>query len=179
MNELKITIEISDNVRSLGYALVNAILYPSEAEKQLNEVKKELLGTLSVLRDDHRGGESKIAKSIVKDPDVFVSENTGTKCSVCGEQQFTSPGGVTCKNGHGGADPAPEAEETSNKEDPVPEPKEEDETVTMEDVRALVVKSKANKEKAKEVMTGMGVRKLTDMEDGQLVELYTALSEGA
>ena len=174
MNELKITIEISDNVRSLGYALVNAILYPSEAEKQLNEVKKELLGTLSVLRDDHRGGESKIAKSIVKDPDVFVSENTGTKCSVCGEQQFTSPGGVTCKNGHGGADPAPETE------DPAPEPKDEEAPwVSMEDVRALVVKSKANKEKAKEVMTSMGVRKLTDMEDGQLVELYTALSEGA
>ncbi len=27
-------------------------------------------------------------------------------CSVCGEPQFATPSGPTCKNGHGGADPA-------------------------------------------------------------------------
>ena len=27
-----------------------------------------------------------------------------TQCSVCGETQFDSPGGVTCPNGHGGAE---------------------------------------------------------------------------
>lgn len=30
---------------------------------------------------------------------------TGTKCSLCGEPQFASPGGATCANGHGGAAP--------------------------------------------------------------------------
>jgi hypothetical protein len=28
-----------------------------------------------------------------------------TRCAVCGDPQFETPGGVTCKNGHGGADP--------------------------------------------------------------------------
>jgi hypothetical protein len=35
----------------------------------------------------------------------------GTACSVCMEPQFASPGGETCKNGHGGAPPAPEPAE--------------------------------------------------------------------
>jgi hypothetical protein len=29
---------------------------------------------------------------------------TGMNCAVCKEQQFSSPGGITCPNGHGGAD---------------------------------------------------------------------------
>jgi hypothetical protein len=29
---------------------------------------------------------------------------TGTRCANCGEDQFDTPSGVTCKNGHGGAD---------------------------------------------------------------------------
>ena len=29
---------------------------------------------------------------------------TGTKCSMCGEDQFDTPSGVSCKNGHGGAE---------------------------------------------------------------------------
>lgn len=37
--------------------------------------------------------------------DNFVSEWTNTFCSVCNEPQFTSPGGITCDNGHGGAPP--------------------------------------------------------------------------
>ncbi len=28
----------------------------------------------------------------------------GTNCSVCGASQFDSPSGITCSNGHGGAD---------------------------------------------------------------------------
>jgi hypothetical protein len=31
---------------------------------------------------------------------------SGTKCSVCGEPQRRAPGGFSCINGHGGADPA-------------------------------------------------------------------------
>ena len=147
MNELKISIEISDNVRSLGYALVNDILYPSRAEQMLNEVKHELLGTAEVLRTDYQGKDTnKISRSFIDDP-------------------------------------KPEAEEVVEESEPVVEeetkPVEEAPWVTMEDVRALVVKSKANKEKAKTVMTGMGVNKLTDLDDGQLMELFVALEEGA
>jgi len=29
---------------------------------------------------------------------------TGTRCAICGEDQFDTPSGITCKNGHGGAD---------------------------------------------------------------------------
>ena len=28
----------------------------------------------------------------------------GTKCGICGDLQFNTPAGVTCGNGHGGAD---------------------------------------------------------------------------
>jgi hypothetical protein len=35
---------------------------------------------------------------------VDVPEETKL-CSVCSEPQFDSPGGITCSNGHGGADP--------------------------------------------------------------------------
>ena len=145
MNELKISIEISDNVRSLGYALVNAILYPSRAEQMLNEVKHELLGTAEVLRTDYQDKDTnKISKSFIDDPKPEAVEES---------------------------EPVAEEEETK--------PVEEAPWVTMEDVRALVVKSKANKEKAKTVMTGMGVNKLTDLDDGQLMELFVALEEGA
>jgi hypothetical protein len=34
----------------------------------------------------------------------FRSTWLHTRCSACGEQQFTTPGGDTCINGHGGAD---------------------------------------------------------------------------
>ena len=34
---------------------------------------------------------------------------TRTKCSVCKEPQFDTPSGITCKNGHGGADPEQES----------------------------------------------------------------------
>lgn len=36
---------------------------------------------------------------------LHYDDFTGEDCSVCGEPQFMSPSGVTCKNGHGGADP--------------------------------------------------------------------------
>lgn len=47
----------------------------------------------------------------------------------------------------------------------------------IETVRALVVSSKANKEKAKEVMTEMGIKKLTDLSQEQLNDLYAKLQE--
>ena len=39
---------------------------------------------------------------------AFVSSPTGTKCSVCKAPQFTTPGGNSCPNGHGGASPLAE-----------------------------------------------------------------------
>lgn len=36
-----------------------------------------------------------------EDPNIKM---TGTRCSMCGADQFDTPHGVTCKNGHGGAD---------------------------------------------------------------------------
>ncbi len=30
-------------------------------------------------------------------------KTTGKHCSVCGSEQYTTPAGLTCKNGHGGA----------------------------------------------------------------------------
>lgn len=55
------------------------------------------------------------------------------------------------------------------------EPKNED--IALETVRALVVKSKASKEKAKEIMTGMGIKKMTDLDQEQLNTLYAGLQE--
>lgn len=96
-------------------------------------------------------------------------------------------------NAHQAGKPAP-VEAISSKEKPKVEEKkvepvkeEKDEApevevkteagVDVEVVRALVIKSKSCKEKAKEVMTEMGVRKLTDMDEVQLQKLYDALQE--
>lgn len=37
--------------------------------------------------------------------EVIPREYTGDWCSLCKTPQFNSPAGVTCDNGHGGADP--------------------------------------------------------------------------
>lgn len=34
-----------------------------------------------------------------------TAKRTGTLCGVCGREQVESPSGVTCENGHGGAEP--------------------------------------------------------------------------
>ena len=57
-------------------------------------------------------------------------------------------------------------EEVETKQEPV---------ISMEQVRERVVASVANKEKAKEIMTSMGVKKLTSLDTSQLKELYDAL----
>lgn len=67
------------------------------------------------------------------------------------------------------------ADEDPNVEDVAIEPEKVTNDVPMEDVRQLVVSSKVNKEKAKAVMTDMGVKKLTDLDQAQLNELYSAL----
>lgn len=51
------------------------------------------------------------------------------------------------------------------------------EDIDMETVRALVLKSKAHKERTKEFMTVAGVKKVTEMDQQQLNDLYKALQE--
>ena len=36
---------------------------------------------------------------------VYSDETPAPMCNVCKERQFETPSGVTCSNGHGGADP--------------------------------------------------------------------------
>lgn len=147
MNETRIIIDISDEVRALGFALVNAILYPSEAEKQLNEVKKELLGTLSVLRTDHQGGESKIAKSVVKDPEPLTMV----------------------------PDPQPEQEQ-EEVEEPTP-PEGFTPAITPEQLRATFTATvkKNKREEAKALLTEFGVERLSDIGPTQYDEFYERL----
>lgn len=38
------------------------------------------------------------------DDDLPGTDN-GTRCSICGSRQFWRPSGLTCENGHGGAEP--------------------------------------------------------------------------
>lgn len=40
-----------------------------------------------------------------RDEPVAALQATGTHCSICNLAQFHSPSGVTCPNGHGGAEP--------------------------------------------------------------------------
>ena len=40
-----------------------------------------------------------------RDEPVAALQATGTYCSVCNLAQFDSPSGITCPNGHGGAEP--------------------------------------------------------------------------
>ena len=40
-----------------------------------------------------------------RDEPVAALQATGTHCSICNLAQFDSPSGVTCPNGHGGAEP--------------------------------------------------------------------------
>jgi DNA polymerase III subunit gamma/tau len=44
-----------------------------------------------------------LKKDLKPPPDQYDSKLTGKLCSICSMPQFTSPSGVTCENGHGGA----------------------------------------------------------------------------
>ena len=69
-------------------------------------------------------------------------------------------------------------QKTTEKE-PITEEKapETEESTPIETVRALVVSSKVNKEKAKAIMTEMGIKKMTELSQEQLEELYIKLQE--
>lgn len=52
---------------------------------------------------DHALNKAPVLHGVIEDD----LEDTGTTCSVCNAKQFNTPGGVTCANGHGGAEPNP------------------------------------------------------------------------
>lgn len=45
------------------------------------------------------------ADGLAEPRDPALDIDNGTECSVCGERQFRTTSGMTCRNGHGGADP--------------------------------------------------------------------------
>lgn len=64
------------------------------------EIKKENGSSIVHLKEDY--------------PEELATEKFGTICSICGEPQFDTPSGPTCKNGHGGADGIEEDNSSSN-----------------------------------------------------------------
>lgn len=49
---------------------------------------------------------SRVATAMERAKGAPEAKLSGTICSVCKEPQIETPSGVTCKNGHGGANPA-------------------------------------------------------------------------
>lgn len=76
---LENAIEILPNIKMSDTPSVNTLI--DNTVKELNNLKAVLL----------RYRES---------PNVILCN----KCSICGEPQFNTPSGITCVNGHGGAD---------------------------------------------------------------------------
>ena len=58
-------------------------------------------GVVNEYADNFKAG----VKITQDDQDNFISEWTNTLCSVCSAPQFTTPGGDSCENDHGGAPP--------------------------------------------------------------------------
>lgn len=65
-------------------------------------------GTFSASLDETVGQALRRAERERAEAEHVPAPN-GTKCSVCREPQYTSPGGLFCRNGHGGAEPADES----------------------------------------------------------------------
>lgn len=84
-------------VRELAEGLVDAIDKDERGEG--HDVQAGMLGPhLSLwLRN--------VASRIDPEHDIMAGvRNLPTLCSACGAQQFTTPSGPSCPNGHGGAD---------------------------------------------------------------------------
>lgn len=92
-----------------------------DAQKQVNKDKpKEETKRSRKAKDKSKEETTNVEKheEVKEEPkeDLFEPKYTGTKCSDCGEPQFESPSGITCINGHGGAEP--QVEETTQEEAP-------------------------------------------------------------
>lgn len=84
----------------------------NSSKNSLDEIKKIFDG-MPILMLDKEIKMSVVSKKTVNKGRSVVkkgplSTGTGTTCSVCGLPQYNCPSGVTCDNGHGGADPKEE-----------------------------------------------------------------------
>lgn len=75
------------------------IVRASELLNRLLEEKLSILTKKSLVHTSIFGATKTSPESL------FQSTWVGTNCSLCGEPQYTTPSGVTCKNGHSGAFP--------------------------------------------------------------------------
>lgn len=78
-------------------------LYPNATEVEWagmnDEQPAERVGNNPTYEPDPVATAVNLYTETQQEPE-FVSEWTNTHCSLCGQPQFTSPGGVTCENGH-------------------------------------------------------------------------------
>lgn len=104
----------------------------------------------------------KEAKASKEDKRVYDPEY---KCGACGGPVYQTDSGYTCDQGHGGMEIHYLEDDvtTDGPEDPDAEP-----DITMEDLRAELVKVGKNisKEASKKILTALGVDKLQDMDPG-------------
>lgn len=144
--------------------------------------KKE---NLDAIDDNTKGTEAKNApesdktttkgttapKTEKKPPaDKPAAQTAATKCPLCGENQFDSPSGLTCPNGHGGV-------ESTDQETPQADDAAEQTQPTLEQVRAVLAElTKAGKnDDIKALFTRYGAKKLTEVKK----EDYAALLQEA
>ena len=120
--------EIMNSQLNLALEEIEALEHGSERTKLRIMLIGALANTASVEFKDAPKGKDAIKENIAKDVNSVEEENeqvdfeaeyTGTNCSICGEPQFTSPSGITCENGHGGAEPAAEEVVEEAVEEPV------------------------------------------------------------
>lgn len=133
--------EIMNSQLNLALEEIEALEHGSERTKLRIMLIGALANTASVEFKDAPKGKDAIKEDTAKDVNPveeeseqidFEAEYTGTNCSICGEPQFTSPSGITCENGHGGAEPAAEEVVEEIAQEVVEEATEE--TVTEEEI---------------------------------------------
>lgn len=87
-------------------------------EKQQEDTSED-----AVKEEKPKRRSRKAKEEVVEEEVNFEPKYTGTNCSICGEPQFESESGITCFNGHGGAEPQSEeqTEENTPKEEEPPQ----------------------------------------------------------
>lgn len=106
-------LQATSNLTNMAWA--EQVLIGLGQEAELNKPEPgdcPKCGKYSMQQDRKPGGYTKCmecgyaARTVDWRRESNEKYGAGTKCSVCGEPQYETPSGVTCKNGHGGADPA-------------------------------------------------------------------------
>jgi hypothetical protein len=126
---------VGREIKNLGHVEKSIRLRQKELDKTVSEIrlKKSFMDSqwktgafYGDESDTSRGNKWKVSPT---SPDISIDEDDALldtaiarlyeddsgedlKCSVCGEPQFETPHGTTCKNGHGGAPGAPSEPDT-------------------------------------------------------------------